>query len=154
MSSAAIVIGALRVNICIISCEPVFGFLSNFLRIYNWDITKNWLDFSDLDLIFKVTAVEKLKIHGGCTSVFSKNPVTIFSYYYLFLKWGQAIFIYSQMNTFHSSILRDGFNRNDGAHFHGKIRTLVSLLPYNCCLSQGTLERSVRRTFWHAPKED
>ena len=25
----------------------------------------NWLDFDDLELIFKVTAVEKLKIHGG-----------------------------------------------------------------------------------------
>ena len=26
---------------------------------------KNWLDFGDLDLIFTVTAVEKLKIHSG-----------------------------------------------------------------------------------------
>ena len=30
--------------------------------VNNWDITKNWLDFGDYDLIFKVTAVEKLKI--------------------------------------------------------------------------------------------
>ena len=33
-----------------------------FMDIYSWDITKNQLDFDDLDLIFKVTAVEKLKI--------------------------------------------------------------------------------------------
>ena len=33
--------------------------------MYNWDITENLiLDFGDLDLIFKVTAVEKLKIHS------------------------------------------------------------------------------------------
>ena len=30
-----------------------------FMDIYSWDITKNQLDFDDLDLIFKVTAVEK-----------------------------------------------------------------------------------------------
>ena len=52
--------------------------LTKFLWIYNWDITKNWLDFGDLDLIFKVTAVEKLKIHFGGTSVFSENTVTNF----------------------------------------------------------------------------
>ena len=33
--------------------------------MYNWDTTKNVLDFGDLDLIFKLTAVEKLKIHDG-----------------------------------------------------------------------------------------
>ena len=38
--------------------------LSKFLWIYNWDITNNRLDFGDLDLIFKITALEKLKIHG------------------------------------------------------------------------------------------
>ena len=27
------------------------------------DITENWLDFVDLDLIVKVTTLEKLKIH-------------------------------------------------------------------------------------------
>ena len=44
-------------------------------RIYHWDITKNQLDFDDLDLhvIFKVTAVDRLKIHGWRTSVFSEN---------------------------------------------------------------------------------
>ena len=31
--------------------------------LYNWDITETWLDFDDLDLIFEVTVVEKLKIH-------------------------------------------------------------------------------------------
>ena len=35
---------------------------TKFSWLCNWDITKNWLDFGDLDLIFKVTAVEKLKI--------------------------------------------------------------------------------------------
>ena len=29
-----------------------------------------WLDFGDLDLIFKVRAIEKLKIHGVGTSFF------------------------------------------------------------------------------------
>ena len=43
-----------------ISCEPVFGFLLNFQ-----DTIKNCLDFGELYLIFKVTTVEKLKIHGG-----------------------------------------------------------------------------------------
>ena len=45
--------------------------------IYNRGITKNWSDFGDLDLIFKVTAVEKLKTWWG-TSVFSENTVTSF----------------------------------------------------------------------------
>ena len=34
---------------------------------------KNWLDFGDPDLIFKVIAVEKLKIRGWGTSLFSEN---------------------------------------------------------------------------------
>ena len=38
--------------------------LTKFSWIYNLDITKNWLDFADLDLIVKVTAVEKMKILG------------------------------------------------------------------------------------------
>ena len=37
---------------------------TKFSWIYNLDITKNWLDFADLDQNFKVTAVEKLNIHG------------------------------------------------------------------------------------------
>ena len=36
--------------------------LTKFSWLYNVDITKNWL-VGDLDLIFKVTALEKLKIH-------------------------------------------------------------------------------------------
>ena len=32
--------------------------------------------FGDPDLIFKVTVVKKLKIHGRGTSVFSENTVT------------------------------------------------------------------------------
>ena len=35
------------------------------MDIYNWGITKNWLDFGDLDLIFKVTAVENWKFTVG-----------------------------------------------------------------------------------------
>ena len=50
--------------------------LTKLLWLYNWDITKNWLDFGDIDLIFKVTAVEKLRIHGWGTSVFSENTIT------------------------------------------------------------------------------
>ena len=51
---------------------------TKFSWIYNWDITKNLLDFGDLDLIFKVTAVGKLIIYGGGgrgTSVFSENTI-------------------------------------------------------------------------------
>ena len=56
-----------------------------FSWIYNWDITKNWIDFGELDLIFKVTAVEKLKIHGWGTSVFSEN--TISSFFRKLIRW-------------------------------------------------------------------
>ena len=52
--------------------------LTKFSWTYNWNITKNCLDFGDLDLIFKVTAVEKLKIHSWGTSVISEN---IFCYF-------------------------------------------------------------------------
>ena len=41
--------------------------------------TKKLLDSVDLDLISKVTAVEKLKIHSVGTSVFSENTVTQFA---------------------------------------------------------------------------
>ena len=34
--------------------------LTKFSWMCNWDIRKDWLDFGDPDLIFKVTAVEKL----------------------------------------------------------------------------------------------
>ena len=49
-------------------------FLTKFSLIYNWDITKNWLDFGDLDLIFKVTAVEKLKFMVGGHLFSLKTP--------------------------------------------------------------------------------
>ena len=39
--------------------------------MYIWDLTKNWLGFGDLDLIFKITAVEKLKIHSKQEKVLS-----------------------------------------------------------------------------------
>ena len=45
--------------------------------MYIWDIPKNWLDF-DINLIFKVAAVEKLKLHGAGTYVFSEITVTTF----------------------------------------------------------------------------
>ena len=66
-------------NILCISC----WILTKFSRIYNWDITNNWLDFSDLDLIFKVTAVKTLKIRWGI-SVFSENAVSYHYYYQYF----------------------------------------------------------------------
>ena len=58
-----------------LSCEPVVEFLPN---VHGYIIGHNKIcfDFGDLDLIFKVTAVEKLKIQGGETSVFSENTVT------------------------------------------------------------------------------
>ena len=43
--------------------------------MYNWDQMKVCLNFGDVDLIFKVTAVEKLKIHGGEITVFSENTI-------------------------------------------------------------------------------
>ena len=52
--------------------------------IYNWDITKNWLNLGDLDLIFKVTAVEKLKIHSGGMFAFSVNIVTSYGLSYCY----------------------------------------------------------------------
>ena len=45
------------------------------------DIIKNRLDFGDLDLIFIVTAVEKLENLWWGTSFFSENTVTNFSYF-------------------------------------------------------------------------
>ena len=39
---------------------------------------KELIRFGDLGLIVKVTAVEKLKIHGCWASVFSENSVTIY----------------------------------------------------------------------------
>ena len=50
--------------------------LTKFSWIYYWDVRNICLDFGDHDLIFKVTAVEKPKIHGWGTSVFSENTVT------------------------------------------------------------------------------
>ena len=35
-------------------------------------------DFGHLDLIFKVSAVEKIKVHDWGTSVFSENTVASF----------------------------------------------------------------------------
>ena len=37
-----------------LSCEPIHGFWPNLYRNY-WNMGKKWLDFGDLDLIFKVT---------------------------------------------------------------------------------------------------
>ena len=60
--------------------------LTKFSWIYNWNRTINSLNFGDLGLIFMVTAVEKLKIHGGggggggWTSVFCENTVTSYGF--------------------------------------------------------------------------
>ena len=76
--------GPISIGICVtLSCLHNIlwtsgWILTKFSWIYNWDLTKNWLDFGDLDLIFKITAVEKLKIHGMGTS-FYENTVTSFS---------------------------------------------------------------------------
>ena len=54
---------------CLLNSLWTSGWILNkFLWIsvnFNWVITKNWVDFVDLELIFKVMAVEKLKIHDG-----------------------------------------------------------------------------------------
>ena len=50
--------------------------LTKLSWICNWDITKNSFDFGNLDLIFGVKAVEKLKIYSWETSVFSENAIT------------------------------------------------------------------------------
>ena len=45
--------------------------LTKFSWTYNWNMTKNWLDFCDIDLIFKVTAVKETENSGwGYISVF------------------------------------------------------------------------------------
>ena len=54
-------------HVCTISCEPVVGFLLNFP------------DFGDLDLIFKVTAVEKLKFRCGGHLFSLKTPLLVMS---------------------------------------------------------------------------
>ena len=56
---------------------------NKFSWIYNWDIIMSWLDFCDLDLIFKITAVENLKIYSWGTSVFS-DTVTRFFFGFFF----------------------------------------------------------------------
>ena len=50
--------------------------LTKYSRIYTWDITKNELDYGNLDLISKVTIVEKLKIHVGERLFLSENTIT------------------------------------------------------------------------------
>ena len=73
---------------------------TKFSWIYNLIITKNWLDFGDPDLIFKVTAVEKLKIHGMGTSVCSENIVSSFSHSLLNIAWAEAQhFLHHYENT-------------------------------------------------------
>ena len=55
--------------------------LTKFSWMYHLDITKNWLDFGNLDLIFKVTAVEKYICKftvGGRLRLFSlKTPLLV-----------------------------------------------------------------------------
>ena len=51
--------------------------------MYNWDTPKNLLDFGNFDLIFTVTAVEKLKIHsgGGVGHLFSLKTLLLVESY-------------------------------------------------------------------------
>ena len=58
--------------------------LTKFSRTYNWDITKKWLDFDDLDLLYKATAVEELKIYGWGTSIFSENTNIYWFFFFNF----------------------------------------------------------------------
>ena len=53
--------------------------LTKFSWIYNWDITKSWLDFGGLGIIFKVIAAEKLKIHSV------EDICFLWKHYYYFL---------------------------------------------------------------------
>ena len=82
--------------VCSISCEPVVGFLPNFHGYNKLWHNKELIRFCDLDLIFKVTAVEKLKIHSVGTSVFSENIVLIF----LFLHENIVALIRSASNDY------------------------------------------------------
>ena len=54
---------------CLQNILGTSNWILTFSWIYNWNI-KIWLQFSEVDLIFKVTAVEKLKIQGGGTFFF------------------------------------------------------------------------------------
>ena len=48
-----------------------------FSWIYNREITKNWLDFGDIDLIFKVTAVENWKFAVGGHLLYLKIYIVV-----------------------------------------------------------------------------
>ena len=90
--------------VCTISCELVV-----FRHI------KNRLDFGDLDLIFKVTAVEKLKTHG------SKG-------HFFFLKTLLLVSFYVSVIIFHlSSIFHPRFEAASPLKPQGQLLTLVML---------------------------
>ena len=67
--------------------------LIKFSWIYNWVITKNWLDFIELGLIFKITTVEKLKIlRDFFVCAISYEPVVwvllnVWGYTYIIRTW-------------------------------------------------------------------
>ena len=61
------VAGWIPTTVCLHNILWTIGWILTKFSWYNCDITKNWLDLGDLDLICKVTAVEKLKFHGGGT---------------------------------------------------------------------------------------
>ena len=69
--------------------------------MYN-DIMKNRLDFGDLVLIFKTTAVEKLENNSWGTSVFSENTVTSFMFFFFFCF---VFFPRKKVFLFHSNCL-------------------------------------------------
>ena len=74
-----------------VSCELVVESLPNFHGYIIGTQQRNWSDFDDLDLIFMVIAVEKLKICDEGTFVFSENNLTSFSQ-----NCGIVIFLISQ----------------------------------------------------------
>ena len=64
LASASALASALASHffVCRKSYEPVVGFLPNLHGYIIGTLQRNWLDFGDLGLIVKVTAVEKLNI--------------------------------------------------------------------------------------------
>ena len=57
-------------NICWkMSClQPISNrdgcFFTKLVQIYHWEMQKNWIDFGDLDLIFKVAGGQRMLIYA------------------------------------------------------------------------------------------
>ena len=63
--------------------------------MYNSNVTKYWLDLGDLDLIFKVKAVEKLKIHDGGHLFSLKTLLLVYILHYIILQTSAVEFAVS-----------------------------------------------------------